>query len=143
MSAAHAFPCCPPFPDTWCRETREGTFDERTRAAVVRWQRSHDVSPCSGYFGEVSRARYRLKNLRTKELAGAKIALDVGHGAHPLGFEVGVRHGDLTELDLNRAMCYELKTLLENHGASVQMFEYPRGSRNAPWLPRRRAYAKD
>ena len=54
----------------------------------------------------------------------------------------GVRHGDLTELDLNRAMCYELKTLLENHGASVQMFEYPRGSRNAPWLPERGRRAK-
>ena len=30
-----------------------------------------------------------------------------------------------------------LKTVLENHGATVQMFEYPRGYRLPPWLPER------
>ena len=91
------------------RLASSGKYDERTRAAVVRWQRANGVSPCAGFFGEISRARYRLRKLRSRQLAGAKVALDVGHGAHPLGYEVGFVHKDYTELELNKEMATELK----------------------------------
>jgi len=110
-------------------------FGDLTRTAVKRWQTSRCVFPSEGYFGRLSRRAYR-KQTSQRELVGLRVALDVGHGAHPLGYEVGVKGNGLTELELNKVLCSELKDRLEDYGATVNVYEY---GLSGPylWLPER------
>eukprot|EP00899_Mesostigma_viride_P006280 jgi/Mesvir1/15653/Mv03258-RA.1 len=71
-----------------------------------------------------------------KPLAGLRVAIDVGHGAHPLGFERGSEGNGLNEYDLNCVLSEALAHDLKKDGADVSVFKY--GEHDPPlWLPER------
>ena len=72
------------------------------------------------------------KSIRTGEdLTGLRVAIDVGHGAHPYGFEVGTRGNGYTEFDLNIVMSSEISGRLAERGAQVDVYQY---DRSGPFL---------
>lgn len=58
-------------------------------------------------------------------LAGKVVALDVGHGWNTSPkWDAGAEGNGLTEYELNRAVAYRVKQLLESVGARVAVFDY-------------------
>lgn len=59
-------------------------------------------------------------NANTLPLKGKTIYLDPGHG----GVDSGAKYKDILEKDINLNICYELKSKLENKGATIYMTRY-------------------
>ncbi len=59
-------------------------------------------------------------NANTLPLKGKTIYLDPGHG----GVYSGAKYKDILEKDINLNICYELKSKLENKGATIYMTRY-------------------
>ena len=59
-------------------------------------------------------------NANTLPLKGKAIYLDPGHG----GVDSGAKYKDILEKDINLNICYELKSKLENKGATIYMTRY-------------------
>lgn len=77
------------------------------------------------------------------ELRGLRVALDVGHGAHPLGFEVGSRGVRGTEeFQLNSVLSEEIAQGLRRRGAHVNVYRYGEDHVERLWLPERGKKAK-
>mmetsp|Transcript_10589 Transcript_10589/g.65171 ORF Transcript_10589/g.65171 Transcript_10589/m.65171 type:complete len:383 (-) Transcript_10589:3237-4385(-) len=139
------------------RGRASGWYGPKTEASVQAYQRASDLVP-DGVFGSACVDAYRTwmrqahqegdveagsdaesdREGCAHELRGLRVALDVGHGAHPLGFEVGSRGVRGTEeFQLNTVMSEEIARGLREKGARVQVHRYDEEQPERPWLPER------
>jgi len=64
-------------------------------------------------------------DIQEQILQGRTVALDVGHGWNTSPkWDAGAEGNGLTEYELNRAVAYRVKALLESVGARVAVFDY-------------------
>lgn len=145
------------------RGRASGWYGPKTAASVQAYQRAMGLVP-DGVFGSDCADAYRtwMRERREREdgrdewnesdgsdaesdqdgceheLRGLRVALDVGHGAHPMGFEVGSRGVRGTEeFHLNTVLSEEIARGLRKKGAHVQVFRYDEDHPERLWLPER------